>query len=419
MIENDRKYIIKSSRLEGEVRISGAKNSALRLLAASILTNEKITIENFPTGILDGKIHLGMLEKLGKTALIEDTTVTMTEDGSLDSQLNWSGPSIRNTLLILGALLTRFGYGSVPLPGGCKIGSRKYDLHEMVFKKMGAHVWTKDNFLFAESGQRLTGAEIVLPIRSTGATENAVICACLAEGKTRIWNPHVRPEILDLILFLNNMGADITVHGQEHIEVTGVEQLHGAAHRVIPDNVEALTWITAAIITRGYVEIIDVPFSHIDIPMIFLQESDTQFYRSGNNLIVKGGKSYPFEISTGPYPGINSDMQPIFVSYALMANGLSRIIDSRFPDRHAYLNELSKMNASIASKGNVITINGGNELFGAEVTATDIRGGAALTLSGLAANGETIISNTHQIERGYNEFFDKLLSMKANIAVSA
>ena len=408
MINFKKKYRICPSRLEGIVSVSGAKNSSLRLLAASILTSEEIIIDNFPENILDAKIHIKMLEKLGKICKVEKNKVTINENSSFYNKLEWDSPSIRNTLLILGALVTRTGCGKVPLPGGCKIGERKYDLHEMILKKMGADVWTEDNQLCAEVKTRLKGTDIYLPIRSTGATENAIICGSLAQGITRVWNPHFRPEILDLIFYLRSMGAKIQVFGQEHIEIQGSESLSGTKHRVIPDNMEAITWFIGSVITKGDVEIIDFPFEHLEIPLIHLRESGAKFYRNHNKLIVRGGYCYPVDISTGPYPGINSDMQPFFAVYGLCAKGESRIIDLRFPGRYRYTNEMNKMGGEFKIESDMLSIYGGHQLTGAQVTASDLRAGAALVLTGLIAEGETVVKDAWQIERGYNNFIEKI-----------
>lgn len=399
------------AKLEGEVRLSGAKNSVLRLLAASLLTDEPITIENYPDSLLDAKIHEGMLEALGKQCdATAPQALTISERSSPPSELVWDGRSIRNTLLILGALTARTGRGRVPLPGGCKLGERKYDIHVQVLQNLGARVWDEGDFLCAEveGHSRLKGNDVRLPMRSTGATENALIMASLAEGKTRIWGPHVRPEIFDLIKFLTSMGAKIETRGQESFVVEGVEKLSGTQHRVIPDNVEAVTWMIGAAITDGDVEIIDFPYDHLEIPLINLRESGAQFYRNGNRMIVRGGTCYPIELSTGPYPGINSDMQPLFAVYGAQAEGESRIIDLRFPGRYAYAEELAKMGIRYEVRENLLIINGKDRWKGANVTALDLRAGAALLLAALNADGETKISSAWQIFRGYDRLPEKL-----------
>jgi len=208
---------ITKSKLEGQVKLSGAKNSALRLLAASLLTDEVVEIFRSPNGLLDMQVHISMLNKMGKTCIEKDNYLRIEENTPISNELLWDERSIRNSLLILGSLTTRFGAGIVPLPGGCKLGDRKFDLHVLILERMGAKVWEEEGYLCTKSTGRLKGCEIHLPIRSTGATENAILCGTLAEGRTTVWNPHIRPEILDLIEMLCKMGAKIEVFGQKCI----------------------------------------------------------------------------------------------------------------------------------------------------------------------------------------------------------
>lgn len=407
---------VTKGQLYGNVKVSGAKNSALRLLAASILTHETIELNNFPNGLLDVQVHLEMLKILGKTIQVNEDNLWINETTDTATLLDWNERSIRNTLLILGALTARFGEGKVPLPGGCKLGERKYDLHVMLLQNLGAEVWEEGNFLCAKSkSERLVGSEITLPMRSTGATENAIICASLARGITTVWNPHIRPEIIDLIDLLTKMGAKIQVFGQKCIVIEGVEELNGAKHRVIPDNMEALTWAIGAVITSGEVEIENFPFEHLEVPMVYLRESGMKFYRGEKSLIVKGGTPYPVEISTGPYPGINSDMQPLFAIYGAMSRGESKIVDLRFPGRYGYAEELAKMGMKYKIEGDLLVIDGGSALRGAAVSALDLRAGIALLLAGLTAEEETIIENAWQIQRGYEYLTEKL--RKLNVIV--
>jgi len=413
-----KKVVVKKSQLEGEVNVSGAKNSSLRLLAATLLTQDTIVLTDVPTGILDFQVHIEMLEVLGKEVIISEHCAQIKES-SVCNILEWNQRSIRNTLLILGTLLTRTGYGKVPLPGGCKLGERKYDLHVMAMEQMGAKVWEEGEYLCAQSDGRLNGAEIKLPFRSTGATENSILMATLAKGQTRIWNPHIRPEILDLINMLNKMGAKITVNGQESIIVEGVKTLHGIEYACVPDNMEALTFAIAAAVTQGEIEIYNFPLDHLEIPMIYLRESGLKYYVSQdrNSIIVKRSPCYPIEIATGPYPSLNSDMQPLFAVYGLLAQGESKIIDLRFPGRYQYALELNKMGANTDVQGDMLVINGGAKLTGATVTALDLRAGAALMLAGMVADGETTIEHFEQVERGYEHIIRKMNAISGNINV--
>lgn len=409
MLNND---IIKvrKGKLQGQVKVSGAKNCGLKLLTASVLTDEAVELYNSPNKLLDMQVHIKMLNQMGKTCLEEGDYLKITEN-TINPELLWDERSIRNSLLILGALTTRFGEGKVPLPGGCKLGDRKFDLHVMILEQMGAEIWEEEGYLCTKVDGQLKGTEIHLPIRSTGATENGILCGTLAKGTTTIWNPHIRPEIIDLIYMLNKMGAKIQIYGQKCIVIEGVKKLSGVRHTVLPDNMEALTWAIGAVVTKGDVEIQNFPSDHLEVPLVHLRESGMKFYKGTDSLIVRGGDTFPIEISTGPYPGINSDMQPLFAVYGAMSKGVSKIIDLRFPGRYGYAEELAKMGMQYEVQGDLLVINGGNLLNGAEVTALDLRAGIALLLAGLTAEGETIINNAWQIERGYENLSLKLKNL--------
>ncbi|WP_158967156.1 UDP-N-acetylglucosamine 1-carboxyvinyltransferase [Paraglaciecola sp. L3A3] len=409
-------YKVKPSVVQGRVRLSGAKNSVLRLLAASILTEGDIELTNYPASLLDVQVHQKMLEVLGKKIVnIDDDKVKIIQQSPCSGELIWEGRSIRNTLLILGALVAKNGYGKVPLPGGCKLGERKYDLHVMLLENLGATVSEDGDYLVARAENGLVGNDIELPMRSTGATENSIICASLAQGKTTVWNPHIRPEIIDLINFLKGCGAKIEVFGQERIEIEGVSSLSANKHSVIIDNMEALTWVIAATITGGSLEIDNFPFIDLEVPLAFLKESGVRLYRFDDSAHVGKGNAYPIEISTGPYPGINSDMQPLFAVFGAMSKGTSKIVDLRFPGRYGYAEELAKMGVQSKVVGDMLEIKGGNPLTGETVNALDLRAGIALLLAGLVADGETTILNAWQIERGYNGIIEKLNACGVNI----
>lgn len=411
--------LLRPGRLAGRVKVSGAKNSVLRLMAASLLTDERITLHNYPEELLDAVVHAGMLDALGKNCVVENGTLTITERSVPGSDLNWPGRSIRNTLLILGALVARTGSGSVPLPGGCNLGDRKYDLHELVLTSLGAEVWEENDRLCAHAPRGLTGAEIVLPLRSTGATENALICGSLARGCTVLRNPHIRPEIIDLAGFLEKMGARIRIFGQERIEIDGAVQLAGVSHHVMSDNMEALTWLIGSVITGGDVEIEDFPAADLEVPLIFLRESGARVFIDRDTAIVRSSTPFPVEISTGPYPGINSDMQPLFAAMGACANGETRVVDLRFADRYGYLDEFARLGVRSSVEAGTARIHGGSPLIGAPVRALDLRTGAALALLGLVAKGETRISDAWQIMRGYNAFPAKLGALGGQVEMLA
>lgn len=413
-------YQIEESQLTGSVQVSGAKNSYLRLLAISLLTDSDIKLQNCPTQIRDGKIHCSMLERLGKTTQIDESSseVTISEPNKLETNLKWEKRSIRNTLLILGALTTRFGEGRVPLPGGCRIGEgRPYDFHVKLLEELGASVRDDGEYLYAEASDGLTGTDIEFPVRSTGATENAIYCGSLAEGKTTIWNPHIRPEIMDQITMLRKMGANIEVFGQERIEVVGTDSLDGCQHQVIPDNLEALTWLVGAAITDGDLQIENFPFEYLQVPLKFLRESGARIFRNKDVAIVRDCTPYPLEISTGPYPGINSDMQPILAVYGAMGDGTTKIFDLRFPGRYGYAEQLGKLGLEYAIEDNLLIIEGGNSFSGGTVEAVDLRAGAALALAACVSSGKTTIRNAEEIERGYNRFTEKFRNLGASIDI--
>eukprot|EP00764_Aduncisulcus_paluster_P007695 gnl/Carplike_NY0171/2510_a3374_224.p1 GENE.gnl/Carplike_NY0171/2510_a3374_224~~gnl/Carplike_NY0171/2510_a3374_224.p1 ORF type:complete len:420 (+),score=9.67 gnl/Carplike_NY0171/2510_a3374_224:644-1903(+) len=409
----DELKIERANRLCGEVTLSGAKNSALRLLAASLLTDGKITLTRYPSNLLDSQVQVGMLEQLGKKIVSTSTSIEIEELCHPNTTLKWEGRSIRNTLLVMGALVARHGAACVPLPGGCKLGERKYDLHVKVLEAMGARVWEEEGYLYSEAPKGgLVGCDIILPLRSTGATENAIICGTLSKGKTRVWNPHIRPEILDLVDFLRKMGANIQVFGQEHIEINGVDFLSGANHEIIADNMEAITWLVGAAITEGDVEIHDFPFEDLEVVLAHLKAAGARLYRNDRSVIVRGGMCYPIEISTGPHPGINSDVQPILAAWAARAKGESRIVDLRFPGRYGYAQEMKRMGVEHEIRGDMLILHGaGGGLIGTTVRALDLRAGAALALCGLIADGETTITDAWQINRGYVDFVEKLVSL--------
>lgn len=411
----NKKFVVRKSKLEGTVKVSGAKNSVLRLLAASILFDKDVELINYPSNLLDVQVHEDMLRYLGKSVVVDNDRVTISQKETISTNLVWEDRSIRNTLLILGASVAKYGFGRVPLPGGCKLGERKYDIHVHVLESLGAKVFEDGEYLVAESNGRLEGCDIHLRMRSTGATENAILAGCLANGITRIYNPHIRPEIIDLIDFLNKSGAKIQAYGQERIEIEGVKSLTSVRHSVMPDNMEALTWVILATMTNSEIKIENFPTKDLEVPLIHLRESGVNLYHFNDNVIVSEGNCYPIEISTGPYPGINSDMQPLFAAFAAMCKGTSHIIDLRFPGRYAYGMEMKKMNIETYVDGDLFVVKGCDEIEGTEVRALDLRAGIALLMLGMVAEGNTIIHDSWQIKRGYNNILEKLKNLGANI----
>lgn len=412
------KITIYPSEIYGSINIGGAKNSALKLQVASVLTDEPVTLSNYPSKMLDIIIQEGMLEHLGKS-IVKDTVGNLVEiSGSVHhSHLLWNERSIRNTLLILGCLLTKTGSGKVPLPGGCPLGERKYDIHVHLMEAMGAKVWDEGDYLCAKviKGERLNAVEFHLPMRSTGATENAILMSSLAQGTSRIWNPHIRPEILDLIAMLRKMGAKIEVRGQESIIIEGVEKLGGAKHTVLADNMQALTYLIAGAIASKELHLSNFPFEDMEVPLIFLNNSGLKYFRYNNELVVKRCETYPIDISTGPYPGINSDMQPLFAVWGALAKGVSTITDLRFVGRYGYASQMEKMGVKSVVKNDKLLIEGGGKIYGTEVTALDLRAGAALMLMALIAEGATTINDFWMVERGYDDVVRILKSINVDL----
>lgn len=401
--------VIKPSELNGELYITGAKNAVLRHLAACILTDGKIRITNYPKNMLDVRVQEDMLVYLGKK-IYKDNNSVVIEDSVSTSELIWEKRSIRNTLLILGALLTKTGYGKVPLPGGCPLGDRKYDIHIGLMNAMGAKVWQDGEYLCAKVDGKLHGCEYSLPIRSTGATENAIIMGVLAQGESKIWNPHIRPEILDLIALLNKMGAHIVVNGQESIVIEGVESLEGdVSHHALSDNMQALTYLMAGAIAGKELLIHNFPFQDLEVPLLFLKFSGLKYYQYDTDVIVRKCTPYPIDISTGPYPGINSDMQPLFAVWGALARGVSNITDLRFIGRYGYSEEFKILGVDCVVDNNKLTIRGGNTILGnKKVSAIDLRAGAALLLLGLVADSPIMIENFWMVERGYDDILSTL-----------
>jgi UDP-N-acetylglucosamine 1-carboxyvinyltransferase len=415
MSEKNLVYKIEPATLSGSVSLGGAKNSGLRLLAASLLTGDEIRLESFPVGLRDSQVHIEMLEALGKETVVRGKTVAIAEKRGMETTLDWQGRSIRNTLLVLGALVARFGEARVPAPGGCQIGDRKIDLHEKLLTAMGATVTIEDGFLVAKSAGRLKGAELTFHIRSTGATENALIAGSLADGRTIIHNPHITPEVRDLIKMIETMGAEVNVYGTETLEIIGARELSGATMTVRPDRIEAITWLVGALITKGEVEIGNFPFDDLTVPLAYLEAAGARFYRSKDSMLVRQDWCSPIEISTGSHPSIHSDMQPMFGVYATTTNGTSTIVDLRYPERFQYAEELNNMGANCVIEHGKVTITGPSSLHGATVAAADLRAGAALALAGLVAEGETTLQSAWQLERGYEDFVEKINALGANI----
>lgn len=407
--------IVKKSQLSGNITISGAKNSSLRMLAASILTDEPVIIHNMPIDLIDVKIHIDMLKCIGKEITIKKNSIYINNKRPLSNRLFWEGISIRNTLLIFGALLSRFSHAMVPLPGGCNLGMRPFDLHLMILKNKGVDIWHDDKYLYGTRNSNLKEGNIFLTIPSSGATENAIITSCLAHGVSIIYGAYITPEIIDLIDLLNKMGGKIIILGPNSIRVTGVSFLNGVQHTVIPDIVESVTFIIASAITNGRISIHNFPFHLLLETLYKLEKIGVNFETNDKHLVVSGENFNPFDICANVYPSIYSDMQPLFSVLGLCANGRSSIVDLRWPNRFQYVQELLKMGGNLTIRNGGLLINGKSSLKGNIVYAHDLRCGASLILAGLVADGTTTIINSWQIDRGYERITEKLQKLKGNI----
>ncbi len=410
------KFVVTGGKpLRGKVRVGGAKNSVLKLMAASLLTPEECVIHNAPR-IADVEIMSEVLQHLG--AEVERT------DGSLRIKAGEFASReapyhlvrrMRASIIVLGPLVARWGEARVAIPGGCNIGSRKIDMHLKGLAEMGAEITTEHGYVHARAS-RLRGAHIVLDFPSVGATENLVMAAVGAEGVTRIENAAREPEIQDLISFLVSMGACIEGAGSPVVEVTGPTPLRGAVHTAIGDRIEAGTLAVAAAVAGGEVLIEGADPGHLGMPLEKLRDAGVGIEVMGEGIKVKGGGVYrSVDLATLPYPGFPTDMQPQMMVLLSLAEGISVITENVFESRFMFVDELNRMGCDITIEGHHAVVKGVGRLSGAEVSAPDLRAGAALVLAGLAAEGETHVLDIHHIDRGYERLEEKLSSLGADI----
>jgi UDP-N-acetylglucosamine 1-carboxyvinyltransferase len=412
---------------KGKVKISGAKNSATRLLAAALIADEKVVLENFPTELVDANYKFDFIRKSGGEVEIDrEREIVHIDATNLKDVIleNYNYP-IRTTYLLVPGLIKRNGVAKIPYPGGCKIGNRGYDLHIMVWEKLGARVEEREDYIEVTAPDGFIPGEIDFPITTIGGTESALICASIAPGTTTIKNAYISPEVQNLIEFLRSTGSKIQVVGNSFIEVTGKGFLQGSIFQVMPDRIEALTWIIYGILSGGDITIEDVPFEAMEIPLIHLYEAGIDFYKNSKNVHItpdclQNGIIQPFELATGTHPGIISDMQPFYVLLGLHADGISRIFDYRYPERLKYCQELTKLypNQLKWEKGSITTY-GKHRITpkAAHVTSTDLRGSMALVMAALLAEGETVVENVEMALRGYNKLEHKLNQLGVKIDV--
>ena len=409
----------KSEPLYGEVHVSGAKNSVLPLMAAAILPGLPCTIREVPR-LLDVGVMQEILKALGgEVSFQDDGTLDIDMSGMNSAEVEYELASrMRASFLVMGPLLAREGHAKVYMPGGCTIGARPVDLHLKGFEALGAEVVVKDNYVEATAGPNgLIGASIYLDTPSVGATENIMMAAVLADGVTYIENAAEEPEIVDLANFLNKMGASIKGAGTDTIKIEGTKKLKGTQHTVIPDRIETGTFMLAAAITRGEMLIKNVVPDHVRAIAAKLRECGVIVELTDEGMYVNGGVNplVATDIKTLPYPGFPTDIQSPFMSFLTTVEGASLVIETVFENRFMHVKELNRMGANIQTKGNRAMIQGGKQLEGARVVATDLRAGAAMVLAGLVATGTTEISDIYHVERGYEDFVEKFRSLGANI----
>ena len=402
--------------LEGEVEIGGAKNAALAILAAANMTDETVYIENIPD-VRDINAMLEAMEGIGtKVERLDRHTVTVNGSGLENCIVeNESMKRIRASYYLLGALLGKYKRAQVPLPGGCNIGSRPIDQHLKGFKAMGAATRIEHGFIIAEA-EELHGAHIFLDMVSVGATINIMMAASMADGNTIIENAAKEPHVVDVANFLNSMGASIKGAGTDVIRIKGVKSLHRTEYSIIPDQIEAGTFMFAAAVTAGNIVLRNVIPKHLEATSAKLLELGCEVHEYDDAIrIISNGRLQSTHVKTMPYPGFPTDMQPqIAVSLAL-AEGTSIVTESIFENRFRYVDELARMGASIKVEGNVAVISGVEKFTGARVSAPDLRAGAALVIAGLAAAGITIVDDIYYIERGYENLDQKLRGLGAQI----
>lgn len=416
------KYVVKQSGpLKGEVFISGAKNAVLPLMAAALLSEEECIIRDVPM-LRDVAFMKEILTSHGACVNeLEENVLAIKTENIISTEARFELVNkMRASILIMGPLLARKGRARIPLPGGCAIGARPIDLHLKGLEALGAIITVnkEEGYVEAAAGpQGLVGEMIYLDFPSVGATENIMMAAVLAQGTTYLENAAEEPEIVDLANFLNKMGAKIKGAGTDTIKIEGVDKLHGAKHTVIPDRIEAGTFMLAAAITRGALHIYNVVPDHLKPITAKLRECGVRIEVGDEEMIVRGdlGPQVATDIKTLPYPGFPTDIQSPFMTYLTTVEGESTVIETVFENRFMHVAQLNKMGAGIDTAGNKAVIRGNSKLRGAEVMATDLRAGAALVLAGLVAEGETEISEIYHIERGYEKFIEKFEKIGAHI----
>ena len=410
-------YIIKGGNpLVGEVEIGGAKNAALAILAAAIMTDETVTIDNLPD-VNDINVLLEAISGIGaEVDRIDRHTVRINGSNIENFDIEYDYiKKIRASYYLLGALLGKYKRAEVALPGGCNIGSRPIDQHLKGFRALGAYVDIEHGKIIAEA-ERLIGKHIYFDVVSVGATINVMMAASMAEGLTILENVAKEPHVVDVANFLNSMGANIRGAGTDVIKIRGVSRLHKTDYSIIPDQIEAGTFMFAAAATRGDVTVMNVIPKHLEATIAKLVEIGCEVEEFDDAVrVVSKGDLHNTQVKTLPYPGFPTDMQPQIGVTLALCKGTSTITESIFENRFKYLSELARMGANVKVEGNAATIEGVDKVSGARVSAPDLRAGAALVIAGMAADGITIVDDIVYIQRGYERFEEKLRSLGAVI----
>jgi UDP-N-acetylglucosamine 1-carboxyvinyltransferase len=406
----------KSGPLNGTIKINGAKNAVLPILAATLLASDKCVLEEIPS-LRDVMVMGELLTALGaKVTPLEDGRMTVDPSGEILSEAPYELiQKMRASFFVMGPLLAKNGVARISMPGGCAIGARPIDLHLKGFNALGAEIELGHGFVEAKA-EKLVGATIYLDFPSVGATENIMMAATLAEGTTIIENAAEEPEIIDLANFLNKLGANVKGAGTDTIKIIGVKELGSTVHAVIPDRIETGTYMIAAAMTRGNLMIENVVPSHLKPIIAKLRECGVEIEEGDDYLRVDGkNRLDSVDITTLPYPGFPTDLQAQFMSLLTITEGTGIVSETVFENRFMHVSELNRMGASIKIEGHSAVVQGRGNLQGAQVKATDLRAGAALILAGLVAEGVTEIGDIYHIDRGYVEIEQKLRDVGANI----
>ena len=413
----DKLSIVGGKRLSGSVRIAGAKNSALPILASGLLASEPVTIKNLPH-LHDVTTMIELLGRMGVSMLVGDKLSVEIDPRTINSCV---APyelvkTMRASILVLGPLVARYGEARVSLPGGCAIGSRPVDLHIKGLEAMGATVTVEDGYIHAVA-ERLQGAHIFFDTVTVTGTENILMAAALADGETIIDNAAKEPEVVDLAECLIAMGAKITGHGTDTIRVEGVERLHGCTYHVLPDRIETGTYLVAAAVTGGKITVKDTRPDTLEAVLIKLEEAGAEI-ETGEDWIkldMHGQRPKAVNIKTAPYPAFPTDMQAQFSALNAVAEGSGRITETIFENRFMHIDEMARMGAKVTIEGNTVIHEGIECLQAAPVMATDLRASASLVIAALVAEGETVIDRIYHIDRGYDCIEEKMGALGARI----